>query len=124
MFEYLDMQPKVALHGGVVLPTHSVKGNVSFENVTFAYLTRPDQVRCSNFPWEKEREAVQWNPPPPPLPPSHPPSMYVLLFLQAVLEGLSLDLPAGKVTALCGLSGAGEEGGRQSDSSVWPVWGR
>ena len=32
MFEYLDMQPKVALHGGVVLPTHSVKGNVSFEN--------------------------------------------------------------------------------------------
>ena len=30
----------------------------------------------------------------------------------------------GKVTALCGQSGAGEEGGRQSDSSVWPLRGR
>ena len=30
----------------------------------------------------------------------------------------------GKVTALCGLSGAGEEGGRQNDSSVWPVRGQ
>ena len=30
----------------------------------------------------------------------------------------------GKVTALCGLSGAGEEGGRQNDRSVWPVRGQ
>lgn len=46
MFEFLDMQPKIALQGGVVLPTHSIKGNISFENVTFAYLTRQDQVSC------------------------------------------------------------------------------
>lgn len=44
VFEFLELQPRVALHGGVALPANSIKGSISFDNVTFAYPTRPDQV--------------------------------------------------------------------------------
>ncbi len=69
VFEYMELQSRVALRGGHTLPKEAVRGGVSFEGVTFAYPTRQDQ---------------------------------------AVLRELTLELPAGQVTALCGLSGAGE----------------
>lgn len=53
VFEFLELQPRVALHGGVALPVNSVKGAISFENVTFAYPTRPDQVRSGILQTEK-----------------------------------------------------------------------
>lgn len=69
VFEFMEREPTVSLHGGVVLPTSTIRGAISFHNVTFAYPSRPDQD---------------------------------------VLNGLDLELPAGRVTALCGLSGAGK----------------
>lgn len=32
------------LQGGDIIPYHSLKGNIEFKNVTFAYPTRPQQV--------------------------------------------------------------------------------
>lgn len=44
VFEYMDLEPRVALRGGAVLPNHTLQGKVTFDNVTFAYPTRPEQV--------------------------------------------------------------------------------
>ena len=44
MFEYIDIRPRVPLQGGQTLPTASIRGNISFEKVSFAYPTRADQV--------------------------------------------------------------------------------
>ena len=46
--------------------------------------------------WSHQCIAYQWCCPP-------------LLCAQVVLEDFTLELPAGQVTALCGLSGAGED---------------
>lgn len=44
VFEYMDLEPRVALRGGTVLPNDTLQGKVTFDNVTFAYPTRPEQV--------------------------------------------------------------------------------
>ena len=50
-------------------------------------------------------------------------SMLPLSTLQVVLDDFSLTIPAGKVTALCGLSGAGQLGSESTYSTVQRGWG-
>ncbi|XP_033641040.1 mitochondrial potassium channel ATP-binding subunit-like [Asterias rubens] len=69
VFEYLELEPTIPLKGGKHIPFHSFYGNVRFNDVTFSYPTRPEQV---------------------------------------VLSGLTLDIPAGQVVAVCGPSGGGK----------------
>lgn len=45
VFEFMEQRPQIPLHGGSTLSTHNIQGAISFENVTFAYPTRPDQVQ-------------------------------------------------------------------------------
>ena len=55
--------------GGTVIPFHSMKGEVTFEDVSFTYPTRPSQT---------------------------------------VLKDFNLTIPAGRMVAICGLSGGGK----------------
>lgn len=50
VFEYLALQPKVELLRGYIIPQERLHGEIRFENVSFAYPMRPDQVR------EREKE--------------------------------------------------------------------
>lgn len=43
-FQYLQLQPKVELVRGYEIPTERLNGEIRFENVSFAYPTRPDHV--------------------------------------------------------------------------------
>lgn len=45
VFEYLALQPKVELLRGYIIPQERLHGEIRFENVSFAYPMRPDQVR-------------------------------------------------------------------------------
>ncbi|XP_050296701.1 mitochondrial potassium channel ATP-binding subunit [Anthonomus grandis grandis] len=49
VFEYINMEPTMRLTGGKILPSHLLKGNIEFRNVTFAYPTRKQQVILENF---------------------------------------------------------------------------
>lgn len=44
VFEYLALQPKVELLRGYIIPQERLHGEIRFENVSFAYPMRPDQV--------------------------------------------------------------------------------
>lgn len=44
IFEFLDMNPSMNLHGGNIIP--DLKGDVEFKDVTFSYPARPEQVSC------------------------------------------------------------------------------
>lgn len=45
VFEYLQIEPKVELLRGYEIPSDRLRGEIRFENVSFAYPTRPDHVR-------------------------------------------------------------------------------
>ncbi len=47
MFEFMEACPDVALKGGVTLPLNSVRGDITFEKVSFSYPSRPDQVQVA-----------------------------------------------------------------------------
>ncbi|CAG9863051.1 unnamed protein product [Phyllotreta striolata] len=49
VFEYINMKPTMSLKGGKILPCQSVKGDIEFKNVSFAYPTRSEQVILHNF---------------------------------------------------------------------------
>lgn len=44
IFEFIKVQPAIPSRGGTVLP--AVQGQLTFNDVTFAYPSRPDQVCC------------------------------------------------------------------------------
>uniref|UniRef100_A0A915DG07 Mitochondrial potassium channel ATP-binding subunit n=1 Tax=Ditylenchus dipsaci TaxID=166011 RepID=A0A915DG07_9BILA len=46
--EFLQIQPRNC-HGLTQIPFHSLMGNIQLENVSFAYLTRPDQKVLNNL---------------------------------------------------------------------------
>ena len=47
VFEFMEACPDVALKGGVTLPLNSVRGDITFEKVSFSYPSRPDQVQVA-----------------------------------------------------------------------------
>ncbi|MCL4127340.1 UNVERIFIED_CONTAM: hypothetical protein GTU68_001708, partial [Idotea baltica] len=47
--QYINEQPKIPLHGGQKIPSHSLMGNVEFKDVAFTYPTRPLQEVLTNF---------------------------------------------------------------------------
>lgn len=49
VFEYLQLQPKVDLIRGYEIPLERLSGEIRFDNVSFAYPTRPDQVVLKDF---------------------------------------------------------------------------
>lgn len=49
VFEFINANPKIPLSGGEKLPLDTVKGEVSFSNVNFAYPTRKEQQILSAF---------------------------------------------------------------------------
>ncbi|KAJ9586112.1 hypothetical protein L9F63_020249 [Diploptera punctata] len=49
IFEFINLEPSMPLTGGKTIPHHSLIADVVFNNVTFAYPTRPQQVVLKNF---------------------------------------------------------------------------
>ncbi|XP_055839508.1 mitochondrial potassium channel ATP-binding subunit [Episyrphus balteatus] len=49
VFEYLQLQPKVDLLRGYEIPTERLSGEIRFDNVSFAYPTRPDHIVLKDF---------------------------------------------------------------------------
>ncbi|CAH0391410.1 unnamed protein product [Bemisia tabaci] len=49
VFELINLPSKMPLSGGIKIPYHSLKPEVEFDHVTFAYPTRPDQVILKDF---------------------------------------------------------------------------
>ncbi|XP_050432013.1 mitochondrial potassium channel ATP-binding subunit [Adelges cooleyi] len=49
IFEYINKIPKSPLEGGLKIPYHSFKPEIEFENITFSYPTRADQIVLKNF---------------------------------------------------------------------------
>lgn len=48
-FQYLSIEPKIDLVKGYTIPFDQLRGEIRFENVSFAYPTRPDQIVLNNF---------------------------------------------------------------------------
>ncbi|XP_050542384.1 mitochondrial potassium channel ATP-binding subunit [Daktulosphaira vitifoliae] len=49
IFEFIEKIPKSPLSGGLKIPYHTFKPEIEFENVTFSYPTRSDQIILNNF---------------------------------------------------------------------------
>ncbi len=49
VFEYINLAPLIPLSGGAKIPFHSLRGEVRFDNVDFAYPTRKAQIVLDNF---------------------------------------------------------------------------
>ncbi|XP_063919277.1 mitochondrial potassium channel ATP-binding subunit-like isoform X1 [Zophobas morio] len=49
VFEYINLQPSVSLKGGQTISELDLKGNIEFNNVTFAYPSRQEQSILKNF---------------------------------------------------------------------------
>ncbi|XP_075165310.1 mitochondrial potassium channel ATP-binding subunit [Haematobia irritans] len=49
VFEYLQLEPKIELMRGYEIPSQRLNGEIRFENVSFAYPTRPDHIVLKDF---------------------------------------------------------------------------
>lgn len=48
-FQYLAIEPKIDLISGSTIPLDKLNGEIRFENVSFSYPSRPDQIILSDF---------------------------------------------------------------------------
>lgn len=49
VFEYMLVKPKIDLIAGEIIEDDKLRGEIRFENVSFAYPTRPDQIVLKDF---------------------------------------------------------------------------
>ncbi|XP_055301998.1 mitochondrial potassium channel ATP-binding subunit [Sitodiplosis mosellana] len=49
VFEYLAIEPKIDLISGITIPFEKLSGEICFQNVSFSYPRRPDQVILRDF---------------------------------------------------------------------------
>lgn len=49
VFEYLAIEPKIDLTSGLTIPFDKLSGEIRFENVSFSYPSRPDQIILRDF---------------------------------------------------------------------------
>ncbi|XP_071104467.1 mitochondrial potassium channel ATP-binding subunit-like [Haliotis cracherodii] len=49
VFEFINHEAKIPLHGGKRIPFHALMGNLEFHNVGFSYPTRAEQEVLQNF---------------------------------------------------------------------------
>lgn len=91
VFEFLALQPQVELLRGYVIPQERLHGEIRFENVSFAYPMRPEQVRLDIF-----LKNHSYN------------EEILSLPNQVVLKDFSLVLRPGQTVALVGASGSGK----------------
>lgn len=49
VFEYLAIEPEIDLLKGIMIPDSQLRGEIRFQNITFSYPTRKDQVVLKNF---------------------------------------------------------------------------
>ncbi|XP_029443831.1 ATP-binding cassette sub-family B member 8, mitochondrial isoform X2 [Rhinatrema bivittatum] len=49
VFEFTMLEPRILLYGGKIIPFDSLVGQVSFQNITFSYPTRPGHEVLKNF---------------------------------------------------------------------------
>ncbi|KAB0803558.1 hypothetical protein PPYR_00528 [Photinus pyralis] len=49
IFQYINLKPGMPLTGGKILPSETMRGEIEFKDVVFAYPTRPEQVILQNF---------------------------------------------------------------------------
>jgi ATP-binding cassette subfamily B (MDR/TAP) protein 8 len=49
VFEYTNLEPTIPISGGEVIPFHTFRGDIQFNNVNFAYPTRKDQIVLERF---------------------------------------------------------------------------
>ena len=57
VWEILDRQPTIPTHGGLI-PTEKLRGEISFENVSFNYPTRADATVLTNLTWKIEAGTI------------------------------------------------------------------
>ena len=49
VFEYINIEPTIPIHGGKKIAYHNLMGEIVFKHVSFTYPTRPDQKILQNF---------------------------------------------------------------------------
>ena len=49
VFEFTDLRPSIALHGGLKLPTADLRGEIDLKGITFAYPSRSEQLVLKGF---------------------------------------------------------------------------
>jgi len=52
VFEYMNLEPTIPIQGGLQVGNNNLLGQISFNDVTFTYPTRPEQVVLTNFSLE------------------------------------------------------------------------
>ena len=52
VFEYMNLEPTIPIQGGLQIGNNNLLGQISFNDVTFTYPTRPEQVVLTNFSLE------------------------------------------------------------------------
>ena len=52
VFEYMNLEPTIPIQGGLQITNNNLRGQVSLNNVTFTYPSRPEQSVLKDFTLE------------------------------------------------------------------------
>lgn len=92
VFGYLDRKPEVKEEGD--LAPEKLEGRIRFQNVTFSYPSASADKKALKVPfWKSHVELVRG---------------WIMASLMSSLQSVSMEIAAGKMTALVGPSGSGK----------------